>query len=182
MTPFDWILADTHLFEGTRRGRPKGTDERIIAAWREKVGSEQSLLFLGDLAAPWPPGALDRLLATLPGRVTWIAGNWDGLATQMACSQAGWEERAPFAIAYGDWILDFSHEPVQGLSPGILNVHGHFHPPAGPLTAKARGDSFSAWEVSPQNLNLACYLHRWSPVPLAEVVDARLAALAARGG
>ena len=160
-----WVIADTHFLLPDLSRRPADADRRLEAGWRRLVGPGDEVLHLGDVAGQNVDG-LAPLLGRLPGRVTLVPGNWDGDNELDVCRQAGWELREPFSLLFGDWVLDFTHEPVEDVSPGVLNVHGHRHPPGdGPL------------EPTPQHINVAAPLHDWAPLELAPLVARRLASL-----
>jgi calcineurin-like phosphoesterase family protein len=160
-----WVTSDTHFLLDDLRYRPPDADARMCASWRALVSPVDTVLHLGDVGG-WEVTGLERLLQSLPGHVILIPGNWEEGATLEACRGAGWTVRAPFNLQYRGWVIEFTHEPVEVRSPGLVNVHGHHHPPGS-----------AAGEPSRYHLNVAAGLHGWKPMPLASLVDKRIRAL-----
>ncbi len=136
-----WLISDTHwghrrLREVLAPGvRPAHVDALMVQRWRETVGPDEPVLHLGDVfmgeltAADVP----DRF-PTLPGRVFLVPGNHDGAEKLVALAAVGWLMVEPFAFEYEGWTVRFSHQPLEDLADGELNVHGHIHqnpPPTG---------------------------------------------------
>lgn len=129
-----WLISDTHW--GHRRlreilapgVRPAHVDSLMVQRWWQTVGSEDNVLHLGDVfmgemtAADVP----DRFPA-LAGHVYLVPGNHDGLDKLAALAAVGWLMVEPFAFEYGGWTVRFSHQPLEDLADGELNVHGHIH-------------------------------------------------------
>ncbi len=129
-----WLISDTHwghrrLREVLAPGvRPAHVDALMVQRWWETVGLDDPVLhlgdvFMGDLAAADVP---DRF-PTLPGHVFLLPGNHDGSDKLAALVAIGWLMVEPFAFEYQGWTVRFSHQPVEDLAEGELNVHGHIH-------------------------------------------------------
>ncbi len=135
-----WLISDTHwghrrLREVLAPGvRPADVDTLMVRRWWEVVGLEDPVLhlgdvFLGDLTA----ADLPDHFPTLPGHVFLVPGNHDGLDKLAALASIGWLMVEPFAFEYQGWTVRFSHQPLEGLAEGELNVHGHIHQNPAPM-------------------------------------------------
>ena len=128
------MIPDTHW--GHRRLREvlapgvhlAHVDALMVQRWWETVGLDDSVLhlgdvFMGDLAAADVPARFP----TLPGHVFLLPGNHDGCDKLAALVAIGWLMVEPFAFEYQGWTVRVSHQPVDDLADGELNVHGHIH-------------------------------------------------------
>ena len=158
-----WLISDTHwghrrLREVLAPGvRPAQVDTLMVQRWWETVGLDDPVLhlgdaFMGDLAAADVP---DRF-PTLPGRVFLVRGNHDGADKLAALAEVGWLMVEPFAFEHEGWTVRFSHQPLEDLADGELNVHGHIHQNP-PPTAR--------------HFNASVERIDYRPVPLKHVID-----------
>ena len=129
-----WLISDTHwghrrLREVLAPGvRPAHVDALMVQRWWETVGLDDPVLhlgdvFMGDLAAADVPGRFP----TLHGRVFLVPGNHDGTDKLVALAAVGWLMVEPFAFEHEGWTVRFTHQPLEDLADGELNVHGHIH-------------------------------------------------------
>jgi len=191
--PYDWVVSDLHLLLEAKQYRPRGADELIVANW--PVTATERVLFLGDLDGMWGLGflarqdaedaaiALGALLEKLPGRVTLVAGNWDSDDVLEVADAAGWAvARADgdpvkgLQFQYRGWVVDCGHFPAV-LVPGMLSLHGHFHPPAPCLQGHLHepGEEVAShFESSRRHINVAAPLRSFKPLRLQELLDERI--------
>ncbi len=162
-----WVIADTHwghrrLREVLAPGiRPPHVDALMVERWWATVGLDEPVLhlgdvFLGDLTAADVPARFP----TLPGRVFLLPGNHDGLDKLAALAAIGWCMVEPFAVEHQGWTVRFSHQPLEDLAEGELNVHGHIHQNPAP---------------SPKHFNASVEQIDYRPVSLSRVLDDRVA-------
>lgn len=107
-------------------------DAALEANWAARVGPDDDIWHLGDVAVGWPPDRVAALLARLPGRKHLVPGNNDGSAVR--------------ALPAWATVTEFTELPDQGLvlchyalrhwrnqNRGWLNLHGHSHGRLKPL-------------------------------------------------
>ncbi len=121
-----YIITDTHIGHANMVrlcGRPEDFSERIIAAWRQRVKPEDTIIHLGDIA--WGDENLARILA-LPGRKILVRGNHDPHSLTQYMDMG-------FALACNELVMSFdqlrvlfTHRPRFGHTADI-NIHGHEH-------------------------------------------------------
>lgn len=124
----EWIISDTHFGHANINrycDRPPGCDQAIQAAWRHAVASQQSVLHLGDVY--FGKDSVPAGVEQLPGKVSFIAGNHDRLAMQLAIQAIGWRLVPAFWVTLGGYNVAFTHYPLLELEPRQFNVHGHIH-------------------------------------------------------
>ena len=121
-----WVWADLHLgdidaldFFGRPFASVEEMDDVILRRWRARVGPDDLVVCLGDVARGSLTGNLERLVA-LPGRKALVFGNHDR-------SVQGFDEVCASLYAHGDPPLLLTHVPLREVPPGCVNVHGHLH-------------------------------------------------------
>jgi calcineurin-like phosphoesterase family protein len=134
-----WVISDTHFghanildycpWRRTWANSLSEHDAALISAWRERVGPDDLVLHLGDVAL----GAKEHLSAvraSLPGRIVLVRGNHD--RSHSAMRAAGFEMvYAAVRIEVGDrhWIC--RHNPaafsIKEARTATRLLHGHSH-------------------------------------------------------
>lgn len=148
-----FFTADTHFFHETLLGdsdfapRPFQTvDEMnatIIDNWNKKVGEDDTVYHLGDIALYFTKPALKseeavlNILNQLHGHLILIKGNHDNRALFKFLSQHNYDfgGKAKFEfhdvgalIKYDHRQYYLTHYPMMlGIAPQIINLHGHIH-------------------------------------------------------
>lgn len=123
-----YIISDTHhghsnIIEYCDRpfDSVEEMDEHLIDAWNDKVGSDDTVLFLGDVchgsAGLSPNGYLEKL----NGQILVVRGNHDsGLSQNNVVNVV-----ESCTIQHGRWKFYCSHRPVDDTN--FWNLHGHRH-------------------------------------------------------
>jgi calcineurin-like phosphoesterase family protein len=123
--PAKWIISDTHFGQGQivreAFGRPEDWEHRVRYWWKELVAPEDKVLHLGDVALEiWPPARVREVVGDLPGRITVVPGNWDGLVRLAALQGAGWTVQTRLLAAqYRGFEVFFTYAPM----PRALCAH-----------------------------------------------------------
>lgn len=155
------FTADTHF--GDHRAinlsrRPYASaaemDEALIAGWNARVGPNDEVWHLGDVARR--ADAVAGLLARLNGRKHLIRGNNDPAGTVAA---DGWASVRDYAEVEVDGrALVLCHYPFRswnGQGRGALNLHGHSHGRLKPV---------------PRQFDVGVDARGFAPVTLAELI------------
>lgn len=182
-TGFDWFTADLHLGHENiigYSGRPFTTlhemDRALVDAWNERVGDDETIVVVGDLALGWLRHSL-ATAAKLRGRKFLVPGNhdkcWSGkakgsmaagmyeaagfrvLPSQVRLTIAGQAVTVchfPYAVPTPDHVDRFAaHRPAN--SGGWL-LHGHVH---------------TAWKVRGRQINVGVDVWDQAPVPVQTI-------------
>lgn len=130
-----WVWSDLHfghenIIRYTKRpfANANEMDEALYANWRNRVGKEDTLVFVGDVAMrcalsedTW------RRVRQGNGRIKHlVAGNHD-LTGSGVLRVAGFDFISSLLCAAGDPPLVFTHLPLKSLPHGWVNLHGHTH-------------------------------------------------------
>ena len=125
-----WLITDTHFNHEKMceyENRPADFNEQIIANWQKLVGSEDTVIHLGDVILG-QNGTLDTILRDLPGRKILTLGNHDHGSVDWYMRKGFDKVVKEYRLYHNGLQLLFSHEPVMPLPNNIdLNIHGHFH-------------------------------------------------------
>ena len=135
------FTADTHFGHGGARAlyrRPFATTEEadasMVARWNERVGPDDEVWHLGDVALGPKPEAVDAFLARLRGRKHLVRGNNDGDAI---CALPVWASVRDLATLEVDGVLvtlcHYALRTWPGQGRGGVNLHGHSHGRLKPL-------------------------------------------------
>lgn len=121
-----WIISDTHFrHKNIIRycDRPFSSvtemNEQLISKWNAKVSKEDIVIHLGDFSCG-SIGEIRNIRNRLNGNIILIKGNHDR-DTIKECGFLVIEGN----LRIGNLIL--SHEPMQEVPIGFVNVHGHIH-------------------------------------------------------
>lgn len=130
-----WVWSDLHIgHENVIRycDRPfadaEEMNERLHTNWRETVGDDDLLLFVGDVAM-WPAlrdGVWERIRGAAGGTRRLVVGNHD-LTGSGRLRIDGFDAVHSLLCLPGDPPLLFTHLPLGDVPPGWVNVHGHTH-------------------------------------------------------
>ena len=134
-----WIWSDLHLrdpgaFESSSRPFPnlRAMEARMLEAWHNNVGADDTIVCLGDVAHPnaFDDQDLVKQLRACPGRRVLVVGNHD-LGWQRPLEEAGFRDQCAAALCASDPPAALTHLPLARLPFGAVHLYGHLH---------ARGD------------------------------------------
>ncbi len=152
-----WIWSDLHLSDRdalenfNRRFADIGAMNRhLLAAWRRRVGADDTIICLGDVAHTniWRDRRLLFDLQTCPGERVLILGNHD--ITREALKDAGFKTQHHVALYDAHPPLALTHRPPIAVPVGAINIHGHHH---------------NGWEPTDRHINLT--VEHWGYEPVA---------------
>ena len=125
------ILSDTHFWHRNivaDQNRPSNHTEVMMYRWRKTVSEDDILLHLGDIVHGISLGQLAQRFPDLPPKRKFLLlGNHDSAGRIAIFMDHGWQVLDPFEARYGGVRLFFTHEPLEEVPPGAINVHGHLH-------------------------------------------------------
>ena len=170
-----WIWSDLHLDHADVVwcfNRPFRTSQAmcraLVEAWRQTVEEGDRIICLGDVTVGVPKRGIDRALATLPGTRILVVGNHEFPIGGAGVKDYGFEAVYPTLVCETDPPLLLTHEPLDEVPVGAVNVHGHLHGTA--ARAKARRSRY--------HLNVNVELTSFRPVHLPELATTARALLA----
>ena len=125
-----WIVSDTHfchrrilIYESANRPF-KDRNEAMIQRWNEKVRENDLVLHLGDFSFG-NKSRIKNIVARLNGRIWLLMGNHDRE------QHYDWQELGFNRTFKHPFLLDgkfvFSHEPLDVIPDGLINIYGHVH-------------------------------------------------------
>lgn len=128
-----WVTSDTHfghknilVYEAAARpfANRDEMNEAMIERWNEKVGPNDVVFHLGDFAFS-TPNRIRGITERLNGRKILLLGNHDRVR------KFDWEHLGFDLVLKHPFIMDdkfiFSHEPLEEIPDGKINVYGHVH-------------------------------------------------------
>lgn len=139
-----FIVSDTHFFHKNiikyHRGQYKDIDEMhddMVAIWNNRVGENDLVIHLGDVALGGSRQMLWSLFRDLNGIKMLLPGNHDRGEIEddrHYFNDIGFDnvEVGVTELVVGNYIL--THEPMGIVPAGYTNIHGHCH---GGITAAA---------------------------------------------
>ena len=153
-----WVTSDTHfghknilVYEAAARPfkDKEEMNEVLIQRWNEKVGPTDVVFHLGDFAFA-SPNRIRNITSRLNGHKFLLLGNHDRVR------KFDWENLGFERIFKHPFLMDgkfvFSHEPLDVVPDGKINVYGHVH-----------GSSF----FNTQDINRICVcVERWNCAPI----------------
>jgi len=158
-----WLWSDLHLehagiIQHGDRPHPNvhAMNAMLLAAWRDLVRSDDTIVCLGDVTLREPSAKMLSKLSTMPGRKLLVAGNHDFLPGQEWPKTYGFDATLPTMICNAEPTLLLTHEPLEEVPPGCINIHGHIHGP-GP-------------EVSADHVNVCVERTGYEPVRLSDLL------------
>ena len=167
------VWSDLHVNHAgiiAHGGRPFPTlgrmQEHLITAWRECVGANDWIICVGDLAIGPPSDAVDRMVRSLPGRKLVVAGNHEFWAAREPPKNYGVAQVVPTLLVEGPHPAVLTHEPLGSVPRGYVNLNGHLHG--------------GAWPVSRRHVNVNVEQIGYRPARLEEVVATGHAVAAGR--
>ena len=138
-----WVWSDLHVNHAaiiTHGRRPFATlgrmQEHLIATWRECVGRDDVIVCVGDLATGRPSEAVDAMVRNLPGRKLVVAGNHEFWAAGEPPKHYAVARVVPTLLVEGQRPAVMTHEPLGKVPRGWINLHGHMHGPAWPVSRR----------------------------------------------
>ena len=128
-----WITSDTHfnhknilVYESANRPFKDRTDmdEQLISRWNSVVGKDDVVFHLGDFAFAGEK-KIRKYVERLNGRIYLLLGNhdrvrnfdWNSLGFARVLTE-------PFLF---DGMYIMSHEPLDNIPDGKVNLFGHVH-------------------------------------------------------
>ncbi len=170
-----WIWSDLHLDHAEVVwcfNRPFRTSQAmcraLVEAWRETVEETDRIICLGDVTVGAASRGIDNALASVPGTRVLVVGNHEFPVGGAGVKDYGFEAVHPTLICETDPPLLLTHEPLNVVPVGAVNVHGHLHG----TTAR------EVASCSRYHLNVNVELTAFRPVRLSELVTTARALLA----
>ena len=170
-----WIWSDLHLDHAEVVwcfNRPFRTSQAmcraLVEAWRETVKKSDRIICLGDITVGVANRGIDKALATLPGTRVLVVGNHEFPIGAAGVKHYGFEALYPTVVCETDPPLLLTHEPLDVVPVGAVNVHGHLHGTAAREIARC----------SRYHLNANVELTAFRPMRMSELVTAARALLA----
>ena len=128
-----WVTSDTHfchrrilIYEAENRPfkNLNEMNEALIQRWNEKVGEKDLVLHLGDFSFG-NKNRIKDIVTRLNGRIWLLMGNHDRE------QHYNWKELGFDRTFDNPFLLDgkfvFSHEPLEVIPDGKVNIYGHVH-------------------------------------------------------
>ena len=170
-----WIWSDLHLGDETCREaweRPfpsvLAMNRHLLAEWRRCVRPTDTIICLGDVTVGPPVAAVDGALAALPGDKVLVVRNHEFVNNFPGAKDYGFEAAYPTVVCDSNPALLLTHEPLDTVPAGCVNVHGHLH------GTHARSNA----RRSRRHLNVNVELVGYRPVHLTELAATARALLA----
>lgn len=124
-----YLTTDTHFGHKKMEEycfRPKGFEEKIAKSLR-RLKEDDILIHLGDICIGSDEKWHAMYISTLPCKKILVKGNHDRKSNAWYLEH-GWDFVCDrFDLRYRGVKVVFSHQPIDMLYEGELNVHGHFH-------------------------------------------------------
>jgi calcineurin-like phosphoesterase family protein len=123
-----YVISDTHFWHRKIKeycGRPDRWYSTLIDNWNRKVGTDDTVLHLGDFAL----GNFNRTKAIrsfLNGNIYLVKGNHDRHGKQWY-ADAGITVIPSFMIQEKSKTIYFTHRPIKTEGFYGINIHGHTH-------------------------------------------------------
>ena len=108
----------------------------LVDAWRETVEESDRIICLGDVTVGVANRRIDKALATLPGTSVLVVGDHEFPIGGAGVKDYGFEAVYTTLVCETDPPQLLTHEPLDEMPVGAVNVHGHLHGTA--ARAKAR--------------------------------------------
>ena len=170
-----WIWSDLHLDHAEAVwcfNRPFRTSQAmcraLVEAWRESVEESERIICLGDVTVGAASQGIDKALASVPGARVLVVGNHEFPSGGAGVKDYGFEAVYPTVVCETDPPLLLTHEPLDVVPVGAVNVHGHLHG----TTAR------EVASCSRYHLNVNVELTAFRPVRLSELATTARALLA----
>lgn len=129
-----WIWSDLHLDHAEAVwcfNRPFRTSQAmcraLVEAWRETVEETDRIICLGDVTVGAAGRGIDNALASVPGTRVLVVGNHEFPVGGAGVKDYGFEAAYPTLVCETDPPLLLTHEPLDVVPVGAVNVHGHLH-------------------------------------------------------
>lgn len=128
-----WVVSDTHfchknilIYEAANRPFKDRDEmnEALIQRWNEKVGNTDLVLHLGDFSFG-NKSRIKNIVARLNGRIWLLLGNHDR-EQHYDWKELGFERTIKHPFLLDDKFI-FSHEPLDVIPEGKVNIYGHVH-------------------------------------------------------
>ena len=128
-----FVCSDTHFWHRNilvyeAANRPfkdiEEMNEALIQRWNEKVAPRDLVIHLGDFSFGNKPRAAS-IMPRLNGHKWLLLGNHDR-QQRYDIRELGWSRilKIPFLL---DGKFVFSHEPLDVIPDGLVNIYGHVH-------------------------------------------------------
>lgn len=157
----DYAISDLHLDHNNIRemaDRPYDTVEQmnnaLVTNWNETVATDDTVLFLGDLAIG-SRKTQKEYLEKLNGNIIFIRGNHDDLTNQ---SNAGviYDE-----IGFSQQGISFycTHKPIHTTNSPKYNLTGHSH------------NDRPFYNPGTKEFNLSVEVIGYKPIPMEQIIN-----------
>ena len=153
-----WVTSDTHfchrrilIYEAENRPfkNLNEMNEALIQRWNEKVGEKDLVLHLGDFSFG-NKNRIKDIVTRLNGRIWLLMGNHDR-EQHYNWQELGFERNIRYPFLLDDKFI-FSHEPLEVIPEGKVNIYGHVH-------------GSKCFNTIDQNRLCAC-VERWTCAPI----------------
>ena len=128
-----WMWSDLHLGHAksiaTFRRPFKTADEmtdQIFSNWEQTVGTEDTIVILGDVTVHGLWGQRLRRVREAPGQKILVYGNHEATGGEFLGCEA-YDEVHSTLYVDGDPSLLLTHFPLRVVPKGCVNIHGHLH-------------------------------------------------------
>ena len=135
-------------------------DKALLQNWNSVVSPNDKVWHLGDVCFSWPKERALAFINSLNGRKILILGNHDRAHSISWWMDVGFEVVYDKPLQYNDKYI-FSHEPIEKLPNGIINVHGHVH---------SKTLDFSRFVNKENYINVCVEMINYTPKLLQEVI------------
>lgn len=129
--------------------------EELIKRWNSVVNKDDKVFIDGDFGFGTKEMMKD-VFRKLKGNKVLIMGNHDRRKSISWWQDVGFKEVYKYPIIYNNHFI-LSHEPLQYVPNGFLNIHGHMH-------SKSMNDNKKYFNVSCERIN-------YTPINFEEIRD-----------
>ena len=129
-------------------------NEKLIEYWNSVVTKSDKVFFCGDFGFGSQEG-IKKIVSRLIGNKVLIMGNHDKRKSVKWWLDVGFKEVIKYPIIWADKFI-LSHEPLQKVPEGYINIHGHLH-------SKVIDDR--------QYFNVSCELLNYTPISFKELLS-----------
>ena len=157
-----YLTSDWHLFKNHYKKEPNPVNTREIVKWcQDHLKPTDVFMYLGDIAFRYANQEDQEksmeIMASIPGVKVLILGNHDLMLGQAYFNACGFD----YVMEEYKWKdFFFTHKPVQIISDGEWNIHGHIHTNVKYNTCDGK-----------HNLNVYPSLFNNRPVTLKELLE-----------
>lgn len=164
----DFLIADTHFGHDNIVkfcDRPPNHDELMVKRWNETIGSDNTVLHLGDLTFRGRDFFKHQIAPRLTGAHKYlILGNHDKQKVSWY-KECGFEVIEPYTTQWNNWTVSFGHYPLKEIKETPpkqhVHLHGHIH---------NNGYGPKSCFIRPRQINLSVEVTGFRPVSFNELL------------